>query len=1385
MEDSGKMSSPDRDESASQPPSGAFPIIGIGASAGGLEAFSQLLAKLTVDTGMAFVLVQHLDPRHESKLGDILAKSTKMPVLEAGQGQEVLPNHVYVIPRNTTMTLVAGKLVLVPREETRNPHLPIDMFFKSLATDRHSGAIGVILSGTGSDGTLGLEEIKAAGGITFAQDELTAKYSSMPQSAVRSGCVDVVLPPDGIAAELVRISQHPFLARHEVEKTERPTRSDDASFQQILALLRKGVGVDFRAYRDTTIRRRIMRRMVLHTKDNLADYAELLENNPAELEALYQDILINVTSFFREPESFEALKTAVFQEILKNRSSTAPIRIWVPGCSTGQESYSIAMVLVEFLEERGVRAPIQIFATDLSDTVSLQKAREGIYPENIEAEVSPERLRRFFTKEDSKYRINKTIRDICIFAKQNVAADPPFSRVDLISCRNLLIYLAPPLQKRVIPTFHYALNPQGFLLLGTSETVGTFNDLFTLVDPKNRIYLKKPSAGRQYPHFNVDDLQLLRGSAGLTRGSSSPTSTTEWQREADRVVIGQYSPVGVLVNDNFDVIQFRGQTGRYLTPPSGEASFNVLKMAREGLFLELRSALNEARQTNSDVRREGVRIRNESGAEDVTFHVRPIQLPAANERCFLVLFGQAPSDDNLEGGAASGEIAEEKSAKQRGRRIVPAGKPPVPIDEREMAQLRQELNSTRDYLQSVIEQQDAANEELKSANEEILSSNEELQSTNEELETAKEELQSVNEELTTINEQLQNRNIELSRLNDDVSNLLGSANVPMVALGIDLRIRRFTPAAAKLLNLLPSDVGRPISNLKPPVEVPDLEQIVAEVVDTVRLQEREVRDSEGRWYHLRIHPYRTAENKIDGAVVVLHDINELKSQAARLRVQAQLIDLSPDAIIRCDGKTRAITYWNHGAQQTYGWSEPEALGKVIHELLKTSFLPGDPNRDSVLNKKGSWEGELIHVHRDGRQLAVDSKQVLLRDDKGEPSAILEINRDITGPKTLERNLKDYAERLAEADRRKDEFLAMLAHELRNPLAPVLNAVQALGLLGKEARPEVVALREMIERQVRQMAVLIDDLLDVPRMTQGRIELHTEQVNLSHLIQQIVDDARSLASVDHRELTLNLPKQYISLDGDPVRLAQIIENLLTNAVKYTNTGGRIEVILTREGSEALVKVRDTGIGIREEMLPRVWDLFTRADNSIERAHGGLGIGLTLVKHLVELHKGSVGASSAGIGKGSEFWVRLPITNHSKRTEPKAVPSERKSGPTPQYRILVVDDNVDSTKSLELLLKLLGHDVFVANSGAEALEVAANSKPDVVLLDLGLPGINGFEVARRIREGQAGEAMTLIAVTGYGSIETRQKAIEAGFNDHFVKPVDMDQLFNTIARLRQPQ
>ena len=834
----------------------SFPIVGVGASAGGLEAFTALLKALPADTGMAFLLVQHLDPTHESKLTDLLAKATAMKVTQARDGMTLGDSRVFVIPPNKSMELVQGVLKLTPRGEARMPHLAVDILFKSLAEDLKSRAIGVVLSGTGSDGSQGLAEIKAAGGITFAQDEASAKYSGMPVSAVQSGCVDFVLPPEDIARELIRICRHPYVAQAE----EPPPLADSESdhYRKILALMRTASGVDFNQYRDTTIRRRILRRMAVHSHTDLAEYASYLEKNPPESHALYENLLITVTSFFRDPAVFEALQREVFPALMKNKPDT--IRIWSAGCSTGQETYSLAMALLEFLEDKPQRPTVQIFATDIADSRSIEKARVGLYPDAIEREVSPERLRRFFTKETEGYRVRKPVRELCVFAKQNVMADPPFSRLDLITCRNVLIYLGTVAQRRVLETFHYALGPGGFLVLGESETVGEHIDLFGVLDKKHKIYSRKTTATMPYLHAAADP---QAGRVTLTPPPRQDAAgPAEFQREADRLALSRYAPAGVLINDNLDILQFRGRTDAYLSPPVGEAKFNLLRMARETLALELGTAIREARTQQAAVRREKVRLPNGRQAREINLEVTPVKLPNSSETCFLVLFEEASV-------ASAPRADSEKS-------LTETASATLDEKDRELFQLRRDLVAAKDYLQAVIEQQDAATEELKSASEEILSSNQELQSSNEELETSKEELESANEELTTLNEELRNRNIEVNALNNDLTNVLGSVRMPVIVVATDLRIRRFNEPAGKICNLIPVDVGRAIGDLRLNLSVPELQRLLTDVIGEVVVREREVQDGEGHSYMLRIQPYRTADHRIDGAVMVLVNIDEIK-----------------------------------------------------------------------------------------------------------------------------------------------------------------------------------------------------------------------------------------------------------------------------------------------------------------------------------------------------------------------------------------------------------------------------------------------------------------------------------------------------------------------------
>jgi two-component system CheB/CheR fusion protein len=825
-------------------------IVAIGASAGGIEALSDLISHLASDTGMAFVLVQHLDPKHHSILTELLARKTSMNVTEVTDGLIVKPNEVYVIPPNALMSISSHTLHLSPREESRGTHMSVDHFMRSLAEQAGNRAIGVILSGSGSDGTLGMSEIQAHGGVTFAQDEASAKHDGMPRSAVMAGHADYVLPPKGIARELARIARHPYIARKIMSGDSENVPAPNGRLNSIFQILRRATGVDFTHYRQTTVMRRIQRRMVVHKIEDIAEYANFVQSHPAEVKALYHDMLINVTSFFRGPRVFEALKSLAFPTIQKKLPQEGGIRIWTPGCASGEETYSVAIALLEFLSEQ-----------------SVTKARNGMYPENIQGDVSPDRLRRYFTKAEGGYRVSKAIRDMCIFAQHNVLNDPPFSRMDLICCRNLLIYLEPVLQNKVISLFHYALHPGGILVLGSSEGVGVTN-LFTPDDRTHKIFSRKAGAVRPGGALSIDS-QTARREYGPVRIPAKQADSIwnygEAQKEFDRRLLTQYSPATVFVNDDLEILHTRGNVNRYLKIAPGRASLSLLKMAHEELLVELRNAVRRAKKENVVVGKKNLRIRNanENGEKAtasgstrlVNFEVVPLTLGNTMELYFMIVFQEAPLEPSR-GGPQRRPRQSEVTASTLKR----------------TAKLEQELAATKEYLQSIIETQEATNEELQSANEEILSSNEELQSTNEEMETAKEELQSANEELSTVNDELRSRNLEITQINNDLINLLSSIDIAVIMIGSDLTIRRFTPKAQKFLGLIPGDIGRPLSNINPSIEISDLQSMVAQVVSDFRPLERELTDRMGVHYQFKILPYRTLENKIDGAVVAIVDI---------------------------------------------------------------------------------------------------------------------------------------------------------------------------------------------------------------------------------------------------------------------------------------------------------------------------------------------------------------------------------------------------------------------------------------------------------------------------------------------------------------------------------
>ena len=1844
-----------------------FPIVGVGASAGGLEAYTDLLRALPVDTGMGFVLVQHLDPVHESALSQLLARASMMPVYEVTQHMRVEPNTVYVIPPNTHMAIVGGVLQLTPRGRARGAARSIDFFFEALAQDQRERAIGVVLSGTASDGTLGLEAIKAEGGLTFAQDE-SAKYDSMPRSAIAAGCVDFVLSLPDMAAELTRIAKHPYVkgaanadaafapavgdsaagdsavgdsavgdsaagdsaagdsaagdsaagdsaagegsqdggapltatapdmpaeAEREADQVEsadaplasgghgtprtgsRQAKQEAAvgtaaasgtlqdGFRNVLILLRNHCGVDFSLYKSNTIQRRVTRRLVLNKHETLAEYAIFLKGNTKELDALYSDVLISVTSFFRNPDAFDTLKRKVFPKLLSQRARDEPVRVWVLGCSTGQEAYSLAMSFAEAAADDARGARLQIFATDLNEAL-LEKARHGLYAKSLAQDISPERLRRFFVEEDGGYRVTKTLREQVVFARQNVMSDPPFSRMDLVTCRNLLIYLEPELQKKIFPAFHYALKPGGFLFLGASESIGQFTDLFAPADKKQKIFSRKaamtpafrlplPSLRERAPvprrRTSAQGAREPSPAAGAREDVNTPRGELNAQREADRVSVSQFAPPGVLINAEGHVLQFRGSTGAYLEPPIGKASFDVLKMAREGLMLPLRAAINKAKRDHQPVRRDDVRLRSDGGTRAIALQVIPLR--NVTEPCFLILFEEART---LHVGAAQ-VSAPRTPAGTRALASRAASR---------VAELERELVETRDYLQSVQQQNEAANEELQSSSEEVQSANEELQSINEELETSKEELESTNEELTTINDEMVSRNGELNRLNADLNNVQVSLHTAILLLSRDLVIRRFTPTAVRLFNLVNTDIGRPIRSIRHTLDYPALETILADVVDTVSVHEAEVQDTEGCWYSLRARPYLTVDNKIDGVVLVLSDIDSIKrgeraiaaerdyaeailrtapvpllvlradlrvntaneafyetfrvapsategylvyeigggqwnipelralleeiiprdnvfngfevthefvdigvrtmllnarrlesadgvperillaiedisarkraeeamrqsqelflsviEQApvgvytldAELRVQhmntrampafaelqpiigrrlaemARALWPAPVAeeiltvfrhtletgepysaasftheradrnveesydwqvrrILLPDGQRGLVCYFNditervqtersvrdseegmrlateatsvgvwqwnvitnqvrwdsqmfriHGIQPSadglIGFSEwcesvlPEDLPHQLDTLRETvrgagksrrtfrikrrddgairevesvetvrvdaegtaewvvgtnldvtevkaaqlllrvrgrelrSLADNTPDMLTRLDREyrhqfvntaveqatgfsaiemlgkthrqlgmpaplcGMWESATQSVFESGKETSIDfaytgvagprqysTRLVPELGARGSVESVLGVTTDATTRMQLEQSLRD-------GDRRKDEFLATLAHELRNPLAPIQNAVEILKLSHLE-EPAVHMSINIMDRQVSQMVRLIDDLLDVSRITNGKLFLQRERVPLAAILDAALEATATLMRQREHALTLVPVPEPVHLDGDPTRLAQILTNLLTNAAKYTEPGGTITVTAVRDGADVVVSVADSGVGIPAHMMGRIFEMFSQVDRALEKTTGGLGIGLALVKGLVEMHGGVIEARSDGQGRGSEFLVRLPVLPEV--VTPVAPADGDDLLPITSLRVLVVDDNYDAADSMATMLQLLGHDTLTARDGEEAVVACETFHPEVVVMDIAMPTMNGYEACRQMRLQPGGSDIAIIALTGWGTDDDRRRTREFGFNHHLTKPVNLATLRALLRSLR---
>jgi two-component system CheB/CheR fusion protein len=827
----------------------SFPIVGIGASAGGLEAFEQFFSKLPPDSGMAFVLIPHLDPSHASMMTELLRRVAAIQVTEAEDGVKVEPNHVYVIPPNKEMSIFRGILQLEAPKKVHGLRMPIDFFFRSLAEDQGEMAICIILSGTGSDGTLGLRAIHGAGGMVMVQDPSSAKYAGMPASAVNTGLSDYLLPPERMPSQLINY------VKKSIRKEAKPPVPEniESSLRKILALVRSQTGHDFSLYKKTTLNRRVEKRMNLQNIEDIQTYHRYLHEHPQEIQLLFKDLVIGVTNFFRDPEAFDTLKRKIIPKYLEKKPEGYPLRVWIPGCGTGEEAFSVGIVITECMEEMKRDFKVQIFGTDI-DEEAISQARSGFYPSNIAADVSPDRLRRCFVKENNGYRVKKGIREMVVFALQDVVKDPPFTKLDLLSCRNLLIYLETELQNRLLPLFHYSLKPEGILFLGTSETIGKFVDLFDLLDKRWKFFQSK----KVVPTLQEDLWSTLPWTH--TYPPKGEMEELKKPKQIDIATIAQgtlletFAPPSVIVNEKGDILYIHGQTGKYLEPAPGHATLNILNMAREGIQYELRSGIHQALTKSKERRYPGLKVKINSKYQPVNMTIKPLTKAGEMQGLVMVSFE---------------EVVQKKP------KIEQKGKKPAPARNKQIHELEQELAYTRESHQAAMEELQASNKELKSTNEELQSTNEEFQSTNEELETSREELQSVNEELVTLNSELQSKIDQLTLAENDMKVLLDSTNIGIIFLDNNLYIKRFTAEANKIFNLIPIDIGRPLLDIRSNFEYEDMVGDAQKVLETLRSVEKEIQSSDGKRYLMRIMPYRTAENVIDGVVLTFTDTTQL------------------------------------------------------------------------------------------------------------------------------------------------------------------------------------------------------------------------------------------------------------------------------------------------------------------------------------------------------------------------------------------------------------------------------------------------------------------------------------------------------------------------------
>jgi two-component system CheB/CheR fusion protein len=1164
------------------------------------ETVAQIVKTLPEHSGLTLVAL--CDSRAE--VVGVLRSSAAFPITLARGRIRLEPNQMFVIPHGCEGVFDGGELVAVQAGE---PRAPVDKLLRSLAEHHGDQGIAVLLDGHGNDGLLGVKRVKEAGGLTIAQ-ALDGDTAGLPRPLIASGMIDLVLPLSAIGERLMALGQQPAETDGAaIDDVEPGPGALAEALHDVLVLMRIRSGHDFSAYKRATLYRRVSRRMQVCQRGSVSAYHQYLREHPGEVSHLLRDFLISVTNFFRDREAFEALAGEMIPRLFSGKGAGDHVRVWVAGCATGEEAYSIGILLCEFASRLREPPQLQVFATDI-DEDALVEARTGRYPRTIAVDISAERLQRFFTLDGDHYRVTKDLRETVMFSPHNVLRDPPFSRLDLVTCRNLLIYLNRDAQDRVLHLFHFGLRPDGFLFLGSEESADN-TTMFAGVDAKHRLFVRRPSNSR------------LTGDSIVTSGRwgrPAPVLPMPVERAAagqlHHQLVERYAPPSLLVNEDLDVLHVGERAGEFLHVPGGEPSRQLLRLIHPALRLDLRTAIYAARHSERGSDTRFVRFDDNGRPRAIEIRVRTASQPELGPGTLLVLFDE----------------------------LDPSPSPDVPRPtansalEPVMHELEDELRRTRDQLRTTVEQYETSLEELKASNEELQAINEELRSTTEELETSKEELQSVNEELTTLNQDLKLKVEEISHANSDLQNLMTSTDVGVVFLDRALNIKRFTPRAQDLINVIPGDVGRPFAHLTHRLETHDLPELAQSVLQTLRTVEREVRSRDGRRYLARMLPYRSLEDRIGGVVLTFVEVSDLRDAVdARRRTEAALQTSEGRLRFALRTAPMLVVGLDDQLQTTWGY----ILGKELdlREAGSPRFLemlaPGHADRFAelarqVLRDRGGQQAEL-DVTIQGEPRTYDFR--IERHELG----VSAVGFDITPSKLAEAALLD-------ADRRKDEFLATLSHELRNPLTPLKVALD----VAKLAAGDVFQLEHshgIMERQVIQLTQLVDDLLDLSRITQGKIELERVPLDPARVVAAALEATQPLFQQRDHEVTVELPEASCRVLGDHARLTQVLTNLLNNAAKYTPPGGHIALSLAvdRPRQVLVIRVRDDGEGITPDLLPRIFEIFVQCRDAASRALGGLGIGLNLVRRLVELHGGSVSASSSGPGQGSEFTVELPI------------------------------------------------------------------------------------------------------------------------------------------------